>query len=251
MKVEKTTTSTVDDAEIERFTRMASQWWDTNGKFAPLHRINPLRIGYIRDKAQQHFSLKEGNTPLSGLTLVDIGCGGGLISEPMARMGAQVTGIDAGDKNIAVAKLHAEQSGLNIDYRCTTAEALVETGAQFDIVVALEIIEHVANVEEFIAASAKLLKPGGLMFYSTMNRTPKAYALAIIGAEYVMRWLPIGTHDWKKFLKPSELVAPLRRNHIDIVELMGMVMNPLSFQWRLDTRDVSVNYLVVGKKVKP
>ena len=247
MKEEKLKT-TVDPEEIERFSRIASQWWDPKGKFAPLHRINPLRVQWIRDTACQHFGLPESHQPLSGLRLLDIGCGGGLISEPMARLGASVTGIDAGEKNIGVASTHAQQGGLTIDYRCTTAEALAQEAAPYDIVLALEIIEHVADIAQFVKASAALLKPGGLLIYSTMNRTPKAYALAIIGAEYVLRWLPRGTHDWSKFLKPSELVAQFRQNEIEVREMTGMVMNPLSFEWRLDPRDLSVNYLLSGIK---
>ena len=247
MKEEKTR-STVDPEEIERFSRIAGGWWDPKGKFAPLHRMNPLRIQWIRDKACQHFSLAPSPAPLLGLSLLDIGCGGGLISEPMCRLGAAVTGVDAGEKNIAVASAHAAQGGLAIDYRCTTAEALVESGAQYDIVLALEIIEHVADIAQFVKASAALLKPGGLLIYSTMNRTPKAYALAIVGAEYILRWLPVGTHDWKKFLKPSELVAQFRHHNIEVVELTGMVMHPLSFEWQLDARDLSVNYLLAGTR---
>lgn len=256
--------TTVDQSEIERFTRMADEWWDERGKFAPLHRMNPTRIAYIKDRIQDSgFRIQQKNSsnpqsptpnPLEGVSLLDIGCGGGLICEPMARLGAKVTGIDAGEKNIAIAKLHAEASGLDIDYRCTTAEALLlppTTNHQpptFDVVLALEIIEHVADVNAFIAASCKLVKPGGLIIYSTLNRTPKSYALAIIGAEYIMRWLPIGTHDWKKFLKPHELVNPLRSNGVEIVEMTGMVYNPLTQKWRLDSKDLDVNYLVVGKK---
>ena len=247
MKEEKIK-STVDPEEIERFSRIASQWWDPKGKFAPLHRINPLRIQWIRDKACQHFGLTASPSALSGLKLLDIGCGGGLISEPMSRLGASVTGIDAGEKNIAVASAHAEGSGASVDYRCTTAEALAATGAQYDIVLALEIIEHVADIAQFVRESVALLKPGGLLIYSTMNRTAKSYALAIVGAEYVLRWLPVGTHDWKKFLKPSELVGELRENNIAISEMTGMVMHPLTFEWRLDRNDLSVNYLVAGTK---
>ncbi|NBX04201.1 MAG: bifunctional 2-polyprenyl-6-hydroxyphenol methylase/3-demethylubiquinol 3-O-methyltransferase UbiG [Alphaproteobacteria bacterium] len=235
MKEQRTT---VDDAEIDRFTRMADEWWNPHGKFKPLHDINPLRVSWIEQLAG----------PLAGKTLLDIGCGGGLISEPMAALDATVTGIDAGEKNIKVATLHAEKSGVKVDYRCTTAEDLAATGAQFDVVVALEIIEHVADVAEFVKASVALLKPGGKIFYSTLNRTPKSYALAILGAEYILRWLPIGTHTWKKFLKPSELCAELRKNGIEITEMTGMVMNPLTFKWRLDEHDLSVNYLVAGVK---
>lgn len=242
--------STVDEAEVERFSRIADEWWDSQGKFKPLHRINPLRVGYIRDRALAHFHLDAKSAPLSGLTLLDIGCGGGLIAEPMSRLGAKVTAIDASEKNIKVASLHAQQGGLSIEYLCGAAETLAAEKRQFDIVLALEIIEHVADVEQFVQASAQLVKPGGLIVYSTLNRTAKSFALAIVGAEYILRWLPKGTHTFEKFLRPAELVNPLRRNMIDIIEMTGMVMNPLSGEWRLDARDLSVNYLVVGKKEK-
>ena len=258
--------STVDSSEVEKFSKIAGEWWNPKGKFKPLHRINPLRIQWILEQVAKqdvkiercedvekkesfsHLSIFTSPYPLKGLRLLDIGCGGGLICEPMARLGAQVTGIDASEKNIAVAKLHAGQNNLEIDYRCTTAEELAATGAQFDIVLALEIIEHVADVPAFVAASCALLKPGGSIIYSTLNRTPKSYALAILGAEYVLRWLPRGTHDWHKFMRPSELCAHLRHNNIDIREMTGMAMNPVSFEWRLDAKDLGVNYLVAGRK---
>ncbi|MDX1976009.1 MAG: bifunctional 2-polyprenyl-6-hydroxyphenol methylase/3-demethylubiquinol 3-O-methyltransferase UbiG [Rickettsiales bacterium] len=237
---------TVDPEEIERFSRIADEWWDPHGKFKPLHQINPLRIQWICEQIKKR-------TTLSGASLLDIGCGGGLISEAMAKAGAQVTGIDAGEKNIKVAQLHAQKSGLDIDYRCTSAEALLSTlstehSALFDIVLALEIIEHVADVPAFVEATCKLLRPGGIIIYSTLNRTLKSYALAIVGAEYILRWLPCGTHDWKKFLKPSELVAQLRKNGIEITQMTGMVMDPLSWKWRLNEKDLDVNYLVAGRK---
>jgi 2-polyprenyl-6-hydroxyphenyl methylase/3-demethylubiquinone-9 3-methyltransferase len=243
------TASTVDADEIERFSRIASEWWNPEGKFKPLHRINPLRIGYIRGNACRHFNKNPENpAPLEGLSLLDIGCGGGLISEPMCRLGANVTAIDASEKNIKVAGTHAQQGGLSIDYRATTAEALMETGARYDIVLALEIIEHVADVEVFLTAACGLLKPGGLLVCSTMNRTLKSYALAIVGAEYVLRWLPVGTHQWKKFLRPSEICRPMRQNGVETIDMQGMVMNPLNWQWRWDEKDLSVNYIIVGKK---
>ena len=242
-------TSTVDAEEVERFSRIADEWWDLNGKFKPLHQINPLRIGFIRDKVCAHFGKNlDATAPLTGLKVLDIGCGGGLICEPMARLGANITGIDASDKNIAVASLHAQKSGLNVDYRATTAEDLLTTGARFDVVLALEIVEHVADVEAFVSASCELLNPGGVMIWSTMNRTAKAYALAIIGAEYVLRWLPHGTHDWKKFLKPSELSAYLRHSGAEVMEITGMVMSPFTFEWSLTPKDISVNYLLAARK---
>lgn len=241
--------NTIDEDEIAKFTAMADEWWDEGGKFKPLHRINPLRIGYIRDHAVAHFSVAAGQQqPLSGLSLLDVGSGGGLLCEPLTRLGAQVTGIDAGEKNIQVATLHAEQSGIAIDYQHSTAEAFAEQGQQFDVVTALEIIEHVANPQLFVQSVMQLVKPGGMAFFSTLNRTPKAYALAIIGAEYVLRWLPRGTHDWKKFVRPSELIGWVEHGHATHVESTGMVMHPLTFEWRLDGRDISVNYVAVFRK---
>jgi 2-polyprenyl-6-hydroxyphenyl methylase / 3-demethylubiquinone-9 3-methyltransferase len=241
--------STVDPAEIERFARIADEWWDPRGKFAPLHRLNPVRLGFIRDRAAAHWRREPlSEAPLQGLSLVDIGCGGGLICEPMARLGAQVTGIDAADRNIAIARLHAAGQDLAIDYRAATAEALSETGAQFDIVLALEIVEHVADVDVFLHSVGRLAKPGGLVFLSTLNRTAKAWALAIAGAEYVLGWLPRGTHDWRKFLKPSEVVRGLRRAGVEPQEIAGVVYSPLSRTWSLNKRDLDVNYMLYGSK---
>ncbi|HZP98084.1 MAG TPA: bifunctional 2-polyprenyl-6-hydroxyphenol methylase/3-demethylubiquinol 3-O-methyltransferase UbiG [Reyranella sp.] len=241
--------STVDPAEIERFSRIAEEWWDPTGKFAPLHRLNPVRIGYIRDRAADHWQRDAlcGN-PLEGLSLLDIGCGGGLLCEPMARLGAQVTGIDAAQRNVATAKLHAEGQGLAIDYRQHTAEALVSEGRQYDIVLALEIVEHVADVELFLRSCGQLVKPGGLLFLSTLNRTAKAWAFAVAGAEYVLRWLPRGTHDWKKFLKPSEVVKGLATGGIAAQEIVGVVFNPLRREWSLSKSDLDVNYMLCGTK---
>lgn len=231
--------TTIDAQEVERFSRIAEEWWDIKGKFAPLHRINPLRVEYI---------LKQAGGSLEGLSLLDIGCGGGLIAEPMARLGANVTAIDASEKNIKVAQLHAKQSELTIDYRCTTAETLAANTVQYDVVLALEIIEHVADIALFTASAARLVKPGGLLVMSTLNRTAKSYALAIVGAEYILRWLPVGTHTWHKFLKPHELVREIEKHGLTTIDLCGMVMHPLTFEWRLDARDLSVNYLVSSKK---
>jgi 2-polyprenyl-6-hydroxyphenyl methylase/3-demethylubiquinone-9 3-methyltransferase len=242
--------STVDPAEIERFSRIAEEWWDPNGKFAPLHRLNPLRIGYIRDRAAAHWKRDPlSGAPLQGRSLLDIGCGGGLLSEPMARLGGHVTGVDAAARNVTVAALHAEKQGLAIDYRQGTAEALAQSGAQFDIVVALEIVEHVADVELFLKSCGRMVKPGGLLFLSTLNRTAKAWALAIAGAEYVLGWLPRGTHDWKKFLKPSEVVNGLRTGGIEAQEIVGVVYSPLSRAWSLNKNDLDVNYMLYGSKV--
>ena len=241
--------STVDPAEIERFSRIAEEWWDPAGKFAPLHRLNPVRLGYIRDRAAAHWKRDAlSGLPLEGLSLLDIGCGGGLICEPMARLGARVTGIDAADRNIATATLHAEQQGLAIDYRQHTAEALADEGRQYDIVLALEIVEHVADVGLFLQSCGRMLKPGGLLFLSTLNRTAKAWMLAIAGAEYVLGWLPRGTHDWKKFLKPSEVVNGLRDGGVEAQEIVGVVYNPLSRVWSLNSRDLDVNYMLYGTR---
>ena len=239
--------STVDPAEVERFSRIADEWWDPTGKFAPLHRLGPVRIGYIRDRAATHFSREAlSGQPLKGLSVLDIGCGGGLLSEPMARLGATVTGVDASARNIAVASLHAGRQGLSIDYRQETAEALASSAAQFDIVLALEIVEHVADVDLFLASIGRLVKPGGLLFLSTLNRTAKAWALAIAGAEYLLGWLPRGTHDWKKFLKPSEVVRGLAAGGIETQEIVGVVYSPFSRAWSLNRTDLDVNYMLFG-----
>jgi 2-polyprenyl-6-hydroxyphenyl methylase/3-demethylubiquinone-9 3-methyltransferase len=227
--------TTVNPEEIEKFSRIADEWWDPHGKFKPLHVINPVRLQYI----QSHIP------NLQSLSVLDIGCGGGLMCEPLAKMGANVTGIDASVKNISVAKLHAEKSGLAIDYRATTADQLTEP---FDVVLALEIVEHVADVPAFVASVMARVKPNGLAVFSTINRTAKAYALAIVGAEYVLRWLPIGTHDWHKFLKPHELLAHVEAAGGTLKEMVGMVMNPLTFEWKIKPQDVSVNYLMVVQK---
>lgn len=244
--------STVDAGEVERFSRIADEWWDSTGKFAPLHRLNPVRLAYIRDHAAAHWHRAPlAGNPLDGLSLLDIGCGGGLICEPMARLGARVTGADAAERNIGTARLHAEGQGLSIDYRVTTAEALAASGERFDIVLALEIVEHVADIDLFLATCAHLVKPGGLLFLSTLNRTAKAWMLAIAGAEYMLRWLPRGTHDWKKFLKPSEAVRALRAGGIDTREIVGVVYNPLNRKWSLSKQDLDVNYMLYGVAAPP
>ena len=248
-KQDQDTSSTASAEEVERFTAMADAWWDPHGKFRPLHQINPVRIGYIRDHAATHFGRAPlADIPLKGLKLLDIGCGGGLLCEPLARLGADVTGIDAGDKNVVIASLHAEQSGLDIDYRHILPEALMDAGNDFDIVLNMEVIEHVADVDAFLEASSSLLKPGGIMFLSTVNRTLKALALAKIGAEYILRWLPAGTHDWRKFVKPSELAHGLRSHGVNITDLTGMVYSPFQDEWKISNNNLDVNYLAVAVK---
>ncbi len=242
--------STVDDAEVARFSAIAAEWWDPAGKFRPLHRFNPLRIAYIRDALARRFNRDPlAPQPLAGLRLVDIGCGGGLLAEPLARLGADVVGVDAAERNIKVASVHAAETGVTVDYRNTTAEALVVAGEQFDAVISLEVLEHVADVPLFITCCTDLVKPDGLLFFATMNRTAKAYVTAILGAEYLLRWLPRGTHDWKKFLKPSEVAEELRRNGAIVRDLTGVVYNPLDGSFRIDPRDVQVNYLLFAEKV--
>ena len=245
-----TAASTVDQAEVARFSAIAAEWWDPRGKFRPLHLFNPVRIGYLRAAVARHFGRDPAAArPLDGLRLVDIGCGGGLIAEPMARLGAAVVGIDASERNIKTASVHAAEAGLAIDYRNTTAEALVAAGEQFDVVLSLEVIEHVADVPLFLQCCVDLVRPGGQLFLATLNRTPKSYLMAILGAEYVLRWLPRGTHDWKKFQKPAELAAALRRHGAQVRDLKGVVYNPLSDTFRLHNTDIDVNYMLWAEKV--
>jgi 2-polyprenyl-6-hydroxyphenyl methylase/3-demethylubiquinone-9 3-methyltransferase len=240
--------TTVDPTEVARFSALAAEWWNPTGKFRPLHRFNPVRIQYIRDRVTAHFGRPADSVePLKGLTLLDIGCGGGLLSEPMTRLGASVTGVDASEKNIKTAATHAAETGLGIDYRATTAEDLAATGARFDIILNMEVVEHVANVPLFLSACCQMLKPGGLMVVATLNRTAKAFALAIVGAEYVLGWLPRGTHDWRKFLRPSEIAAELERHGLTIGQIDGVTFNPLRDDWRL-SRDTAVNYLLTAHK---
>lgn len=240
--------STADADEIERFSRIAEEWWDENGKFKPLHRIGPVRLGFIRDHAVRHFGRETGGLkPLAGISVLDIGCGGGLVCEPMARMGAQVTGIDASEKNIKVAALHAQRMGLEIEYRCTTPEEIAAT--TYDLVLALEIVEHVADVELFMQSVCARVKPGGLLIMSTLNRTAKAYAMAIVGAEYVLRWLPRGTHTWDKFLKPAEMAKHLRANGLALADQRGLVFSLLKNSWSLSASDLDVNYLMAAVKM--
>ena len=240
---------TVDASEIAKFEAMAAEWWDPNGKFKPLHMLNPCRLDYITRQIAAEFDrdLSEA-APFKGLRLLDIGCGGGLLSEPMARLGAEVIGADAAEKNLPVARIHAEQSGLEIDYRHTTAEALAEAGEQFDVVLNMEVIEHVADPASYLAACHDLLKPGGLHICSTVNRNPKSYAVAILGAEYVMKWLPKGTHEWHKFITPDELLSLLEGANLKPVDKKGFVFNPLLWSWSISDRDLSVNYVTSSLK---
>ncbi|CUH40591.1 3-demethylubiquinone-9 3-methyltransferase [Jannaschia seosinensis] len=242
--------TTIDDAEIAKFQAMAAEWWDPQGKFKPLHMLNPCRLDYITTQIAGEFDrdLTEGQ-PFAGLRVLDIGCGGGLLSEPMARLGAHVVGVDAAERNIPVAEAHAAQSGLEIDYRHTSAEALVEAGEpSFDVVLNMEVVEHVADPLAYLTACQRLLRPGGLMICSTINRNPKSYAMAIFGAEQVMRWLPKGTHEWSKFITPEELYNLIRRAGLDPVDRTGFVFNPLTWSWRLSERDLSVNYVTASVK---
>jgi len=241
--------STIDPSEVAKFEAMAAEWWDTNGKFKPLHMLNPCRLDYITSQIAAEFD-RDLNTPraFEGLRILDIGCGGGLLSEPMARLGATVVGADAAERNIPVAQVHAEQMGLDIDYRHTTAEALVEVGEQFDAVLNMEVVEHVADPLNFLTACQQLLKPGGLMVCSTLNRNPKSYLMAIIGAEHIMRWLPKGTHEWSKFITPDELFAFLENAGLTPVDRKGFVFNPLGWSWSISDRDLSVNYVTASTK---
>jgi len=242
--------TTVTAEEVDRFEALADQWWDPAGKFAPLHKFNPVRLAYIREKVIAHFALNEiAREPLEGLEFLDIGCGGGLVSEPMARLGATVTGIDPGARNIEAARIHAGQSGLEIDYLATTAEAVADSSKSFDVVLNLEVVEHVADVALYLRTASSLVKPGGLMVVATINRTARAFALAIVGAEYVLGWLPKGTHRFDKLVTPEELASNLRRNGMDVIERCGVTYSPLQDRWRR-SRDLGVNYMLVATKPK-
>lgn len=242
-----TNTQTVDTSELAKFEAMAAEWWDPMGKFRPLHLMNPVRLDYItRQIAAEYGRDLKSPKPFKGLRILDIGCGGGLLAEPMARLGATVVGADAAEGNLPVARLHAEKSGLEIDYRHTTAEALVAASEQFDSVLNMEVVEHVADPLAYLTACKDLLKPGGIMLCSTLNRNPKSFAMAIVGAEYVLKWLPKGTHDWRKFLTPDELTKLLEQAGLEPVDKKGMVFNPLSQQWSLSDRDLSVNYVTAS-----
>ena len=239
--------NSINKKEIEKFSKIAEEWWNPNGKFKPLHNFNPTRIRYIKDNIIKDFKIKSPDKPLKNIKLLDIGCGGGLLSEPMCRLGANVMGIDASEKNIKVAKFHAKKNKLKINYTVASPEKL-KTNIKFDIILNMEIVEHVENIDFFIKESAKLLKKNGIMFVATLNKTLKSYAFAIIGAEYVLKWLPIGTHDWEKFVKPNDLIKILEKNNLSLKELDGMKFNILDNSWKV-SNDTSVNYIVKSKKI--
>ena len=241
--------TTIDPSEVAKFEAMAAEWWDPEGKFKPLHMLNPCRLDYITSQIAAEFGRDlSGPKPFEGLRILDIGCGGGLLCEPMARLGADVTGADAAERNIPVARIHAENAGLSIDYRHTTAEALAGAGETFDAVLNMEVVEHVADPQTYLNACQALLKPGGLHICSTINRNAKSFAMAIVGAEYVMRWLPRGTHDWARFITPDELYTMLERSGLTPVDRKGFVFNPLQWSWSLSERDLSVNYVTASVK---
>ena len=240
--------TTIDQAEVERFSAMAAEWWNPTGKFRPLHKFNPVRLAYIRDQVAARFG-RDPNAarPFEGLRFLDIGCGGGLLCEPMARLGAEVVGVDPSETNIEVAKRHAAESRLEIDYRAATAEQLADAGEKFDVVLNMEVVEHVADVDLFVARCAEMVKPGGVMFVATINRTLKAMGLAIIGAEYVLRWLPKGTHQYDRLVRPQELEKALADAGMAIADRTGVTYNPLADRWQR-SRDMDVNYMLLAEK---
>jgi 2-polyprenyl-6-hydroxyphenyl methylase/3-demethylubiquinone-9 3-methyltransferase len=241
---------TVDQDEVARFSRLAGEWWDPHGPMATLHKFNPVRLPYIRDRTAEHFRRDPKSLDsLSGLRCLDIGCGAGILCEPLARLGASVVGADPSAKNIAVAQAHAAQAGVAIDYRDTTAEQLAEAGERFDVVLAMEVVEHVTDVGLFIAQTGAMVKPGGLLFVATLNRTAKSFALAIVGAEYILRWLPRGTHRWDKFVTPDELEIAIERGGLHVTGESGVIYNLMTDRWQL-SRDADVNYMVVAEKPK-
>ena len=233
--------TSVNKKEIDKFSKMANEWWDPEGKFKPLHKFNPTRIKYIKENIINNFKLKNKLRPLSGINILDIGCGGGLLSEPMSRMGANVTGIDASDKNIKIAKLHSKKNKLKINYLCSSPEKL-KIEKKFDVILNMEIVEHVEDIDFFLKSCSKLLKKNGLMFVATINKTLKSYVFAIVGAEYVLRWLPIGTHEWEKFVKPEDLKKILMKYNLSLNKLEGMNFNIIKDEWSI-SRDLSVNYI--------
>ena len=238
--------TSVNKKEIDKFSKMADEWWDPEGKFKPLHKFNPIRINYIKENIINNFKLKNKTKPLTGISILDIGCGGGLLSEPMSRMGAKVTGIDASDKNVKIAKLHSKKNKLNINYLCSSPEKL-KIKKKFDVILNMEIVEHVEDIDFFLKSCSKLLKKNGIMFVATINRTLKSYLFAIIGAEYVLRWLPIGTHEWEKFITPDELIKIQKKNNLKLDALTGMKFNIIKDEWKI-SNDQSINY--IGKFIK-
>jgi 2-polyprenyl-6-hydroxyphenyl methylase/3-demethylubiquinone-9 3-methyltransferase len=250
MDRQRTADSTIDDREVARFDRLAERWWDVRGPMAALHKFNPARLAYIRDHAAEHFGRDiSRRDSLADLRMLDIGCGGGILCEPLARLGAAVVGIDPAANNIAVAQRHAAQAGLTIDYRTVPAETLAEAGESFDIVLAMEVVEHVTDVGRFVALAAALVKPGGLLFVATINRTMKSFALAIVGAEYVLRWLPRGTHQWEKFVTPDELENAIANSGLSPIDAAGVSYDLFADRWR-QTADMDVNYMVVAEKAE-
>lgn len=241
--------ATINQDEIEKFDKIADSWWDEKGKFAPLHKFNPIRITYLKNVIINYFNLDSNLiAPLDNLKILDIGCGGGLLCEPLTRLGAKVTGIDASPKAINAAKIHSKKSILEIDYRCVDIEELAESNEKFDVVLAMEVIEHVSNIDNFITAAAGCLKKDGIIFIATINRTIKSYLSAIIGAEYILRWLPIGTHSWKKFLKPSEVTKISAKNHLELITVDGFEYNLLQDKWK-NSSNLEINYIMVFKKI--
>jgi len=244
----KTRASSIDTAEVERFSRMAATWWDPRGPMAALHKFNPVRLAYIRDQAAARFDRDAKKLDcLKGLRMLDIGCGAGILSEPLARLGASVVGADPAEENIEAARAHAEATGVTVDYRATTAEDLAEAGEKFDVVLAMEVVEHVVDVPAFVDSCASMVKPGGLLIAATLNRTLKSFALAIVGAEYVLRWVPRGTHQWDKFVKPEELERAIEDAGLDVIGERGVIYNPLADRWQLSS-DMDVNYMLVGSR---
>jgi 2-polyprenyl-6-hydroxyphenyl methylase/3-demethylubiquinone-9 3-methyltransferase len=240
--------TTVDQAEVERFAALADQWWDPHGKMRPLHKFNPVRLGYIRDRLCERFERDpKALDSLKGLRILDVGCGGGLVCEPLARLGAEVVGVDPGRPNIEAARMHAKKSGLAIDYRVATAEELADARERFDTVLALEVVEHVTDVTLFVRRCAEMVKPRGMMIAATLNRTLKSFALAIVGAEYLLRWLPVGTHRWDKFVTPDELEAALAAAGLSVLDETGVIYNPFVDEWRR-SKDLDVNYMVAAGK---
>ena len=238
--------NTINKKEIEKFSKIAEEWWDPGGKFKPLHKFNPIRISYIKDNIIKTLNLKNKEKPLEKISILDVGCGGGLLSEPMKKLGAEVVGIDASEKNIQIAKLHAKKNNLEIDYLCTSPENFTKK-MKFDVVLNMEIVEHVEDIDFFLKSSAKLLKKGGIMFVATLNKTLKSYVFAIIGAEYILRWLPIGTHEWEKFVKPKDLIKTLEKYDLRLDCIDGMKLDLIKDQWNISS-DQSVNY--IGKFIK-